>query len=108
MTEVSNRGVRISYEVAGCGRPLVLLHGWSCDRTWWTEAGYVDELQRDHRVIDVDLRGHGMSDKPHEPGSYRAEIVIGDVLAVADAESVDRFAIWGFSYGGWIAWMTAN
>ncbi len=31
---------------------------------------------------------------------------MGDVLAVADAEGIDRFAIWGLSYGGWIAWLT--
>jgi pimeloyl-ACP methyl ester carboxylesterase len=100
MPEVSNHGVRISYEVMGQGRPLVLLHGWACDRSWWTESGYPDDLQRDFRVVNVDLRGHGKSDKPHEPSAYRGEVVISDVLAVADAEGIDRFAIWGLSYGG--------
>lgn len=108
MPEVSNHGVRISYDVTGQGRPLVLLHGWSCDRSWWTESGYIDDLQRDYRVIKVDLRGHGKSDKPHEPSAYHSEMVNSDVLAVADAEGIDRFAIWGLSYGGWVAWMTAN
>jgi pimeloyl-ACP methyl ester carboxylesterase len=69
MPEVSNDGVRISYDVAGEGRPLVLLHGWSCDRSWWTEPGYVDDLERDHLLLLVDLRGHGASDKPHEPAA---------------------------------------
>ncbi len=86
----------------------MLLHGWACDRSWWTESGYVSDLQRDHRVINVDLRGHGKSDKPHEPSAHRSEVVISDVLAVADAEGVDRFAIWGLSYGGWVGWMTAD
>ena len=45
MPEVSNHGVRISYDVAGEGRPLVLLHGWCCDRSWWTEPGYVERTQ---------------------------------------------------------------
>lgn len=107
MPEASNHGVSISYEVAGKGRPLVLLHGWSCDRGFWREAGFTDDLQRDHRVLNVDLRGHGGSDKPHEPSAYRGEEVVGDVLAVADAEGIDRFALWGFSYGGWICWLTA-
>lgn len=106
--EANNQGVKISYEVTGQGRPLVLLYGWACDRSWWSEAGYVDDLQRDYRLINVDLRGHGNSDKPHEPSAYRGEAVISDVLAVADAEGIDRFAIWGFSYGGWNAWLTAN
>jgi pimeloyl-ACP methyl ester carboxylesterase len=108
MPELSNIGVRISYDVLGQGRPLVLLHGWSCDRSWWTEPGYVDDLKRDHHLINVDLRGHGASDKPHEPAAYRADVLTSDVLAVADEEGLDRFAIWGQSYGGLIAWMTAN
>jgi pimeloyl-ACP methyl ester carboxylesterase len=37
MAQVSNHGVTISYDVAGEGRPLVLLHGWCCDRSWWTD-----------------------------------------------------------------------
>lgn len=108
MPEVSNSGVSIAYDVVGHGRPLILLHGWCIDRSLWTEPGYVDELRRDHLLINVDLRGHGASDKPHEPAAYRADILTSDVLAVADAEGLDRFAIWGLSYGGWIAWMTAN
>lgn len=107
MPEVSNHGARISYDVAGEGRPLVLLHGWCCDRSWWTEPRYVDELSSDHRLVFVDIRGHGASDKPHEAAAYTADALTGDVLAVADAEGLDRFAIWGQSYGGWIAWMTA-
>jgi pimeloyl-ACP methyl ester carboxylesterase len=108
MPEVWNNGVRISYEVVGQGRPLVLLHGWTCDRAWWTESGYVDDLRRDHRVVNVDLRGHGASDKPHDPAAYRAEMVRSDVLAVVDGEGIDRFSIWGLSFGGWVAWMTSD
>jgi pimeloyl-ACP methyl ester carboxylesterase len=93
--------------VVGEGRPLVLLHGLWCDRSWWTEPGYVEELRRDHRLVIVDIRGHGQSDKPHDAAAYTGETLTGDVFAVADAEGLDRFAIWGHSYGGWIAWMTA-
>jgi pimeloyl-ACP methyl ester carboxylesterase len=108
MPGITNHGVRIHYEVSGQGRPLVLLHGWLCDHSWWAESGYLDELGRDHRLVNVDLRGHGASDKPHEPSAYRRELLVGDVLTVADAEGFDRFAIWGLSYGGWIGWLTAR
>ena len=37
MPEVTSGGVRISYDAIGEGRPLMLLHGWCCDRSWWTE-----------------------------------------------------------------------
>ena len=107
MPEVTSGGVRIGYETVGEGRPLVLLHGWCCDRSWWTEPGYIDELKADHRLVIIDVRGHGTSDKPHEPAAYTADVLIADVLAVADAVGFDRFAIWGQSYGGWIAWLAA-
>jgi pimeloyl-ACP methyl ester carboxylesterase len=107
MPEAKSGDVRISYETAGEGRPLMLLHGWCCDRSWWTEPGYVGELASDHRLVQVDIRGHGASDKPHEATAYTSDALISDVFAVADAERLDRFAIWGQSYGGWIAWMTA-
>jgi pimeloyl-ACP methyl ester carboxylesterase len=104
---ITSGGVRIKYDVVGEGRPLMLLQGWCCDRSWWTEPGYVDELRSDHRLVNVDIRGHGASDKPHEAAAYTSDALTGDVFAVADAEGLDRFAIWGQSYGGWIAWMTA-
>lgn len=107
MPEVKNRGVKISYEVVGDGRPLMLLHGFSVDRTWWDQAGFVDRLSGDHRLVNMDLRGHGQSDRPHEAAAYSSDILVGDVLAVADAEGLERFAIWGLSMGGWIAWLTA-
>ena len=107
LAEVTSGGVRISYDVVGEGRPLVLLHGWCCDRSWWIEPGYVDELRSDHSIINIDIRGHGVSDKPHEAAAYTYGDLAGDVFAVADAEGLDRFAIWGQSMGGHIGWMTA-
>lgn len=107
MPEIRNNGVTIRYDVVGEGQPLILLHGWGCDRSWWTVPGYVEELETDHRLANVDLRGNGDSDKPHDAAAYTAAAQVGDVLAVADAEALDRFAIWGQSYGGWLAWMTA-
>jgi pimeloyl-ACP methyl ester carboxylesterase len=107
LVEVRNDGVTIRYDVVGQGRPLVLLHGWGVDRSWWTEAGYVDELKDEYRLVVVDLRGHGASDKPHDAASYKVGLMADDVLAVAAAEGLDRFAIWGLSRGGWVAWMTA-
>ena len=108
MPEVSNHGVTIRYDVAGQGRPLMLLHGWCCDRSWWTEPGYVDELEDDHGLVIVDTRGHGASDKPHEAAAYTSAVLTADVFAVADAEGLNRFAIWGQSMGGGIAWATAR
>ncbi|HEY7468534.1 MAG TPA: alpha/beta hydrolase [Acidimicrobiia bacterium] len=107
MPDVISNGTKISYEVVGEGRALVLLHGMFGDRSWWTEPGYVDSHSGDFRLVSVDIRGHGSSGKPHDAAAYSYEVLVGDVLAVADAEHLDRFAIWGLSYGGDIAWRAA-
>lgn len=108
MPYVQRIGARIHYSVEGTGRPLVLLHGLSSDSTVWRYAGYVDDLARDHLLLLIDVRGHGLSDAPIEQRAYEMRELVGDVLAVADAVGVDQFAIWGWSLGGWVAWATVD
>jgi pimeloyl-ACP methyl ester carboxylesterase len=107
MPVATHDGVTIGYEVVGEGRPVILVHGWATDRSWWTEFGFVDALVSDHQVITLDLRGHGRSSAPHGRDAYRGEEQVSDLLAVADAVGVDRFAVWGLSLGGWVGWFSA-
>jgi len=64
MPYADNQGVRIHYQIEGLGHPLVLQHGFTESIEDWYECGYVDALRRDYRLILVDARGHGKSDKP--------------------------------------------
>lgn len=48
----------------------------------------------------MDLRGHGESDLPEDPADYAINKLCQDILAVADACEVERFSLWGMSYGG--------
>lgn len=100
MPFVENHGVRSYYEVAGSGRPLVLLHGGACDGTAWREAGYVKALEHDFRLILIDQRGAGRSDKPHTPEAYLMEQCVRDVLLVLADLGVSSFTVWGWSFGG--------
>ena len=93
-------GTQIAYEQSGAGPPLMLLHGGGNSRQMWHEAGYIERLQATFTVIAPDLRGHGESDLPTELSDYTTDKMIQDILAVADACGVERFTIWGFSYGG--------
>jgi len=97
---VKHGDVRIYYEVHGSGPPLLLHHGWAGSSQSWRRFGYVDGLADSYRVIVMDARGHGRSDKPHDEAAYTMELRTGDVLAVLDAASVDRAHYWGYSMGG--------
>ena len=93
-------GTQIAYERSGAGPALVLLHGGGNSGQMWHEAGYVERLESHFTVIVPDLRGHGESGSPIEPSDYTTGKMIQDVVAVADACGVERFIIWGFSFGG--------
>jgi pimeloyl-ACP methyl ester carboxylesterase len=69
-------------------------------RQEWHEAGYVRRLRDNFTVIALDLRGHGESGPPTDPADYTTDKMGQDILAVADACGVERFAMWGMSYGG--------
>ncbi|WP_346048854.1 alpha/beta fold hydrolase [Actinomadura chokoriensis] len=80
------------------GEPVVLLHGVTGHGARWrrTAEGYL----ADRAVLAPDLRGHGRS--PHEP-PWTVERHVADVLALLDAEGVERADLVGHSYGGMIA-----
>jgi len=93
-------GTRVAYDYSGSGPAVVLLHGGGSSRQEWHETGYVSRLQDSHTVIAIDLRGHGESGLPTDPVYYTIEKMLQDILAAVDACGVERFVLWGMSYGG--------
>jgi|SRR5437870_5656590 len=63
MTVLQRDGVRLAYVAEGKGEPaFVFMHGWTCNRSYFKPQH--DHFKAKHRVVSVDLRGHGESDKP--------------------------------------------
>lgn len=91
-------GIHIYYEVEGDGFPIVLHTGGAGDLLMWRAAGYTAGL-RGYRLILMDHRGHGRSDKPRDIEAHRMERYVADVIAVLDAAGIDRAAFWGYSAG---------
>ncbi len=107
MPYADNQGVRIHYRVEGEGQPLVLQHGFTGSIEDWSDYGYVASLKH-YRLILVDARGHGGSDKPHDVASYALDKRAGDVVAVLDALGIAKAHFWGYSMGGWIGFGMAQ
>jgi pimeloyl-ACP methyl ester carboxylesterase len=96
-------GVRIHYIVEGQGEPVVLLHGFAFDLAAnWAQSGIIKGLADRFQVIAVDNRGHGRSDKPHDPQNYGVNMV-SDVVRLLDHMRIRRAHIVGYSMGGRIA-----
>ena len=92
-------GVQLHVVEAGNpgGRPILFIHGISQSCLAWSRQ-LDSELARDHRLIAMDLRGHGLSDKPRDAyGDSR--LWADDVRAVIDALNLDRPVLCGWSYG---------
>lgn len=108
MPYADNQGIRIHYEVEGEGPPLVLHHGLCASLEFWRITGYVEPLKNDHQLILIDPRGHGASDKPHDPQAYKMALRVADVVTVLDDLNISKAHYCGYSMGGWIGWGIAK
>jgi pimeloyl-ACP methyl ester carboxylesterase len=98
-------GARIAYAVQGSGPAVLLLHGFAADHVLnWARPGVIDALAgAGRRVIATDARGHGASDKPHEPDRYGGDAMVRDAQAVLDHLGVERVDVVGYSMGSMVA-----
>jgi pimeloyl-ACP methyl ester carboxylesterase len=108
MPRVVNKGISIHYRVEGNGPPLVLGHGVTDSSDVFYERGYVAALKPKYRLVLIDSRGHGQSDKPHDSQSYTPEKFASDIVAVLDDLGMKTAAYWGYSMGGWVGFALAR
>lgn len=104
MPYLSRDGVRLHYQETGQGNPaIVFVHGWTCNHSHF--ARQVAHFCDDHRVVSVDLRGHGKSDAPQQ--EYSLEGFADDVAWMIDQLGLERPVVCGHSMGGMVAVMLA-
>ena len=99
-----SNGVTIRYIVEGKGEPVVLIHGFTSNlEANWGFPGTIKALAGKYRVIALDCRGHGKSDKPHDPKKYGKEMG-EDVVRLMDHLKIKRAHIAGYSMGAFLAY----
>jgi pimeloyl-ACP methyl ester carboxylesterase len=102
-----SNGVKIRYVTEGKGEPVVLIHGWMGDSSMWgRDRSGNTKLNADgakgFQLIALDCRGHGKSDKPHDPEKYGPEMA-ADVVRLLDHLKIERAHLVGYSSGAFIA-----
>jgi pimeloyl-ACP methyl ester carboxylesterase len=111
MTEfaLAGDGVKLAFErLAPPGDPqrppVLLVHGFGSSRgqNWKSTGWYGSLTEAGFAVVAMDCRGHGESDKPHDPASYGHDRMAGDALAVMDATGLQSVFLAGYSMGGFI------
>lgn len=102
---VSFDGTELAYFVDGAGADVLLIHGFAADaEANWRRPGVVAALvDAGHRVVSYDARGHGASDRPHDPARYADGAMVRDARALLDHVGVARVDVVGYSMGSFVA-----
>lgn len=101
--EFQSNGVKIHYEDTGRGEPVILVHGlYSSAKMNWDFPGITAALAKQCRVIALDNRGHGQSDKPKAEDQYGVQMA-EDVIRLMDHLQIRQARLVGYSMGGMIA-----
>src|SRR5580698_5963929 len=100
MQLIKRNGVGLAYEeMNSAAPPIILIHGWSCDHTVFARQAKV--LSQSHHVVLVDLRGHGMSDAPHQ--DYTMAAFADDLAWLCTELALAKPIVVGHSMGGNVA-----
>jgi pimeloyl-ACP methyl ester carboxylesterase len=101
-TFIASDGMKIHYLEAGNGSPVVLIHGYGGSaRGNWFANGVANALAKNHRVVAIDCRGHGQSEKPHDPTKYGPQMA-KDVIELMDHLKIAKAHVHGYSMGGFL------
>jgi pimeloyl-ACP methyl ester carboxylesterase len=109
MATFQSGGFTLAYDdirpAGGESGTVVLVHGFATNRAEnWRRLGWYGAFERKGwRCVALDLRGHGESDKPHDPAAYAREAMAGDVMALIDHLDLGRVDLMGYSMGSYLS-----
>ena len=107
MATFKSGGLSIAYDdiQPDAGKTVLLIHGFATSRAEnWRRLGWYGAFERKgYRVVALDQRGHGESDKPHDPAAYGREALLGDIVGLMDHLGLGRVDLMGYSMGARMA-----
>ncbi len=106
--EIDAGGLRFTARACGPhgGRRVLLLHGFPQTSWAWRDALWA-LASAGYRAVAPDLRGYSRGARPPEVEAYATALLVGDVLALADASEMEAFDLVGHDWGGMLAWIVA-
>src|SRR6202451_1480134 len=105
MATFTSGGLSIAYDdihpADGSAGTVALVHGFATSRAEnWRRLGWYGAFERKgFRVVALDLRGHGESEKPHDPAAYGGDALGGDIVGLMDHLELGRVDLLGYSIG---------
>lgn len=105
---ISTNGIQLNTALAGPeeGEPVILLHGFP--EAWFGWENQIEPLVKaGYRVIVPDQRGYNLSDKPAGVNNYQMDLLVDDILGLADSLGYGQFHLAGHDFGAMVAWSLA-
>ena len=90
--------IKIAYEIFGDGGPIILIHGYSYNKSAW--IAQIDDLSKHFKVIALDVRGSGESSHPEE--EFTIDTLVEDLKGLMDFLKIEKAHLMGWSMGGMI------
>lgn len=103
---LSIEGQDIYVEQCGSGPAVLLLHGFAASS--YSFRDIIPRLEKNYRVISIDLNGFGFTERPTNPMAYRAVAQVKTLFQVMDALGVGEFSVVGHSYGAVVGLLSAS
>lgn len=101
MDTFSSDGIEIAFQQEGTGPPVVLVHGFASNSNvnWVGPSWFTTLIAAGYRVIAIDNRGHGESEKLYDPEAYPSRVMAQDVVRLLDHLQIPEAAMMGYSMG---------
>ena len=97
-------GTNIHYSVQGDGPAVILIHGFIVDSDMWKNTPIkISLLDAGYQVVTIDLRGNGLSDKPHSIKLFENDAEVHDIMALMENLNISKYYAIGYSRGAIIA-----
>ncbi|EJF88766.1 alpha/beta fold hydrolase [Bartonella tamiae] len=98
-------GFKLAFRQNGDGDPILLIHGFASSSliNWYSPGWFRTLNEAGYRVIAIDNRGHGLSDKSHDPSVYLPEFMANDALALLNYLGINKSHVMGYSMGARIS-----
>lgn len=100
MPRVNINGVNLHYQMAGEGKTIVFIHGYTGSSRDWIKQ--ISALGPRYAVVAMDQRGHGKSGAPSQEDDYSMEIFVEDIYGILYHLNIERCCLVGHSLGGFI------
>src|SRR5580698_7076001 len=113
MATFTSGGLSIAYDdispAEGASGTVLMVHGFATSRAEnWRRLGWYGAFERkNYRIVALDLRGHGESEKPHDPAAYGQDNLVGDIVGLMDHLQLGRVDLLGYSMGARLSLQTA-